>query len=153
MSDVFISYSTQDERIADFVHKLLASEGLDAFLASVSIEPGSRWSPEILSNLKTSNWVFFLASEAACRSAFVQQELGGALLTEKKIIPVVWDMPPSKLPGWIAEFQALNLSGATLDQAKETIIRVAEKIKSDKLIGAAVVGAIFAALLYFAFKN
>lgn len=153
MPDVFISYSTQDERLAQFVLKHLTSEGLSVFLASVSLEPGVRWAPEILSNLKTSSWVFFLASQAACSSAFVQQELGGALLTDKKIIPIVWDMQPSNLPGWIKQFQALNLAGATLDQAKEAISKIAEKIKSDKVVGAVAVGAVFAALLYFAFKK
>lgn len=153
MPDVFISYSGEDERLARFVDKHLTSEGLSVFLASVSLEPGARWTQVILTNLKTSNWVFFLASEAACKSPFVQQELGGALLTDKKIVPIVWDMPPSRLPGWIKQFQALDLAGTTLEHAKAAISKIAEKIKSDKLVGAIAVGALFAALLYFTFKK
>lgn len=152
MPDVFISYSTKDEPIAQFVHKHLMSEGVSVFLASVSLEPAARWSPEILSNLKASNWVFFLASAAACESPFVQQELGGALLTNKKIVPVVWDLPLSKLPGWIKEFQAINLAGATLEQAQQAISKIAEKIKSDKVVGVVVVGLLVAAL-FVAFKK
>ncbi|MEW8535382.1 MAG: toll/interleukin-1 receptor domain-containing protein [Candidatus Thiodiazotropha endolucinida] len=148
MSDVFISYSTKDEKIAQFMHKHLIAENVKTFLASVSIEPGKEWSSEILNNLKTSSWVFFLASKSACESPFVQQELGGALLTDKKIVPIVWDMPPSNLPGWISKYQALNLSGITIDQAKERISQIASKIKSDKFVGGLVVVAMIGGLIW-----
>lgn len=152
MLDVFISYSTKDENIAQFMHKHLMAEGIRTFLASVSIQPGTQWSPEILDNLRASNWVFFLASRNACQSPYVQQELGGALLTNKKIVPIVWDMPPSELPGWIKDFQALNLSGVTIDQAREKVSGIAEKIKSDKFVGGLAVATLIGALVY-AFSN
>jgi len=130
------------------MHKHLSAEGVNTFLASVSIQSGKEWSPEILNNLKTSNWVFFLASQIACKSPFVQQELGGALLTDKKIVPIVWDMPPSQLPGWISKYQALNLSGVTIDQAKERVSNIAAKIKSDKAVGGLVVAAMIGGIIW-----
>lgn len=148
MPDVFISYSKQDEHIAQFMYKHLSIEGVSTFLASVSIRPGTEWSPEILNNLKYSNWIFFLASKSACLSPFVQQELGGALLTDKKIVPIVWDMDPAELPGWISRYQALNLSGATIDEAKERVGEIAEKIKSDKLVGGLAVAALIGGLIW-----
>lgn len=42
MTDVFISYSTADERIARFVHDHMSAEDLSVFLASVSLKPGDR---------------------------------------------------------------------------------------------------------------
>lgn len=148
MPDVFISYSSKDEKLAQFMHRHLATEGIDTFLASVSIAPGKEWNSEILTNLKSSNWVFFLASKHACTSPFVQQELGGALLTDKKIVPIVWDMSPTELPGWISKYQALNLAGTTIDQAKERISEIASKIKSDKLIGNLVVAALIGGIIW-----
>lgn len=148
MSDVFISYSTKDEEIAQFMYRHLFSENIKPFLASVSLEPGARWNTEILNNLKSSNWVFFLASQYACKSPFVQQELGGAILTEKKIIPIVWDMSPENLPGWIKHYHALNLAGATIDQARESISKIADKIKSDKLIGGLAIAALIGGLIW-----
>lgn len=147
MPDVFISYSTADDNIAQFMHRHLITEGVKTFLASTSVQPGEKWSPVILQNLKSSSWVFFLASKSSCNSAFVQQELGGALLTNKKIVPIVWDMPPSKLPGWVCRYQALNLSGLPINKAQEKISEIADRIKSDKFVGrlaiATLIGGLF----------
>ena len=41
MPDVFISYSSHDEEFAQFLHRHLAAEGLDVFLASVSLAPAA----------------------------------------------------------------------------------------------------------------
>jgi len=69
------------------------------FIASVSLKPGDDWGKEIRRNLLKSRCVIFLASMRACESSFVQQELGMALGASKKVIPIVWDIAPSDLPG------------------------------------------------------
>src|SRR5258708_26993541 len=107
MPDVFISHSSVDGEFANFLHRHLTGEGLTVFLASVSLAPGQRWPQEILNALNASNWVLFLASRTACASPWVQQELGAALMSQKKLVPIVWDMPPSQLPGWVGHIQAL----------------------------------------------
>ena len=88
MADIFVSYSFKDREIADFLCKHLTEEGLDVFRAPLSISPGERWDEKILKKLKASPWVLFLASKAACVSAIVQQEVGVALGTEKKLCPL-----------------------------------------------------------------
>lgn len=110
MADVFISYSSSDEGFARFLHRHLTGEGLTVFLASVSLAPGQRWPQEILNALGSSTWVLFLASRAACASPWVQQELGAAVVTQKKLVPIVWDMPPSQLPGLRTGSDLRNLS-------------------------------------------
>lgn len=152
MPDVFISFSSADEKLARFLHEHLVKEGVDAFLANVSVKPGEKWSPTILNALKASSWVLFLASRAACASPWVQQELGGALLMNKKVVPVVWDMAPKELPGWIQQFQALNLAGATLEEGRAHMTEIAKRIKSDKAQGLLAVGLIVAALFAFGSK-
>ena len=91
MPDVFISYATGDHSIAEFVKSHFEHEGLATFMAGVSWKPGQNWTKEIFRNLWESSCVLFLASEDACASPYVQQELGAALATEKKLVPVVWD--------------------------------------------------------------
>lgn len=59
MPDVFISYSVQDEKLARFVKDHLIQQKLEVFLASISIEPGHKWTPQIFQALKDSEWVFF----------------------------------------------------------------------------------------------
>ena len=149
MPDIFISFSSADEKLARFVHAHLKKEEIDAFLANVSVAPGERWSPTILNALKSSSWVLFLASRAACASSWVQQELGGALLLNKKVVPVIWDMPPKELPGWIQQFQALNLAGATREDVEAHMTEIAKRIKTSKAQGLVVIGLVLAALLAY----
>lgn len=147
MPDCFISYSSSDEELAGFVDAHLRTQGLDVFLASVSLQPGQRWSEVIWANLKASKWVVFLASRAACQSPYAQQKLGAALLSEKYIIPIVWDMPPSELPGWLKERQALDLRNGSWDDLAAAVRDVAGQIMSDKQKGALLAGAIVFGLI------
>jgi len=149
MPDVFISYSSKDEDLAKFVKKHLTNEGLSVFLASTSLKPGDHWSKKIMENLRLSNWVILLASRAACQSQFVQQELGGAIYGNKKIIPVVWDMSLSELPGWTRDYQAINLEGTTMESLSQKMADIAKDIKAEKNKGLLILGAIFLALLVF----
>lgn len=143
MPDCFISYSSNDERFAKAVHGDLTAHGLSVFMAKISIKPGDRWGPKTLNALAQSTWVIFLASKAACTSPYVQQEIGGALLAQKRLIPVVWELEPSELPGWINQIQALDIRNQTRSQIQGRIIELAQQMKATKdtgvLIGAALV--------------
>ena len=150
MPDCFISYSSEDERLANFVQQQLRDQHVTVFMASVSLRPGQNWSQEIWANLRTSPWVIFLASRAACFSPYVQQELGAALAAEKKIIPVVWDMTPAELPGWINQTHALDLRHFSMDDLRQVIGQIAQEIRTDKEKGLLAIGAIFLGILWFA---
>lgn len=148
MPDAFISYSVSDENFAQFLHRHLTSEGLHTYLASVSLRPGEKWQDAILAALKSSSWVLFLGSKKACESAYVQQELGFALASEKKIIPIVWDQDPAALPGWMKRLQAINLAGASPEQVGQTVSSIAGRIKADKIQGQIIAGLLIAGFLY-----
>jgi hypothetical protein len=132
MADVFISYSAQDQEIARFIERHLVAEGLTVFLATVSLKAGDHWPTEIMRNLRGSTQVILLASRAACQSPFVQQELGGALYAGKRIVPLVWDMPPSDLPGWAAQYQAIDLRGSLPDVVAAKVEGMARNMRADK---------------------
>ena len=153
MVDVFISYSFKDAEIAKFLFKHLKNEGLNVFKAPISINPGERWDEEILKNLKNSSWILFLASKEACVSPIVQQEIGVALGTEKNIVPVVWDMDPSELPGWVKNIQALDLRNMSLSEASDQVLKISEQIKADKFKGYLIVGLLIAAVLFVVSKR
>ena len=154
MPDIFISFSHHDEQLATFLYHHLMQEKLNVFLAPISIKPGERWGQEILNNLKNSSWIIFLASKNACVSPYVQQELGAALITNKKIVPIVWDMDPSELPGWINQFQAMDLRFVkTIDEVREKISSIAQEVKADKQKGELLVGLLIAGLIFLALKE
>lgn len=149
MADVFISHAQVDLPLAEYLHRHLTQEGLSVYLASVSMLPGEQWKQSILDNLLSSTWIICLASRAACESHWVMQEMGVAIGTSKKLVPFVWDIPPTELPGWMQQYQAVNLSGASQEDAKRAIVRVADTIKSEKQKGFAILGLIIAGLIIF----
>lgn len=149
MTDVFISHAQADLPLAEYLHRHLTQEGLSVYLASVSMAPGERWKQSILDNLRSSTWIICLASRAACESHWVMQEMGVAIGANKKLVPFVWDIPPDALPGWMQQYQAVNLSGASQGDAKAAIVRVADAIKSEKQKGLAILGLLIAGLIAF----
>ncbi|MHB1269140.1 MAG: toll/interleukin-1 receptor domain-containing protein [Acidithiobacillus ferriphilus] len=148
MPDVFISYSVKDENLAQFVRDHLLKHELDVFLASVSLNTGEHWTPQIVEALRNSEWIFLLASKNALESANVQHEVGGAVFGKKKLVPIMWDVEPNDLPRWIADYQGLILSGATMENINLQVTQLAAKVKANKVKGQLVAGAIFAGLLY-----
>ena len=118
--------------MANAVATDLAGHGLSVFLAERSVEPGQHWSAEILDALRASDWVVFLAGKAARESAYVLQEVGGAIYGKKGLIPIVWDCPPSQLPGWAKEYQAINMSAMARQQKQETVFALARQLVAAK---------------------
>ena len=111
MPDVFISCASIDVKIADSLKNRLVANGLSVFLYSDCLTPGKNWSQEIRTGLTQSNVVIVLASQAGANSDFVKQEAGGAIFQNKRVIPIVWDMAPENLPGFLKEYHALDLRG------------------------------------------
>lgn len=104
-------------------------------MASVSLSPGERWSPSVLQNLRDSEWVLVLVSQAACRSSFVQQEIGAAIAGRKKVIPVVWDIDPSQLPGWLSEHHVLDLRAKSFEAIQIEAKKIAGRVKAGRASG------------------
>ncbi|MCY4612243.1 MAG: toll/interleukin-1 receptor domain-containing protein [Nitrospira sp.] len=147
MPDCFISYSSTDQEFAKSVYSELEKHTITAFMASVSLQPGQDWSKEIMENLRNSKWVILLASRAACSSEFVNQEIGATLHNAKNLIPIVWDMAPSELPGWANGVQAIDMSGKqTVGELQREIASIAQRIKQDKSQGLLIIGVVFLAL-------
>ena len=100
-----------------------------------------------------SPWVLFLASKDACASAVIQQEIGIALGTQKNLVPIVWNMDPSQLPGFVSNIQALDLRNATLTDAQEQIVKIANRIKANKSNGILIAALFLGALLFVTCKK
>ncbi|WP_345969175.1 toll/interleukin-1 receptor domain-containing protein [Sulfurimonas sp. HSL1-6] len=152
MSSAFISYSVKDEQLARSLYSATTMAGIETFLASISIEAGSHWTTSIFKNLEQADWVFFLASKNSISSAAVQQELGASLVQKKTIIPLLIDISPEELPGWVGNHQAIDLKSSP-KQLHEAISKIAEKIKVDKFWAGLIVGAIVIGLLMLITKK
>ena len=122
-------------------------------MASVSLLPGQDWSAQIKENLKVSPWLILLASREGCKSAYVLQETGMVMITDKRLIPIVWDMSPSELPGWIDRHHALNLKDANVFQIQAQMAQIAKTIHEDKTKGLLIVGAAIFGLIWLGNKS
>lgn len=148
MPDIFISHSTEDAVFAERAHRFMEDQGVSVFRAPFSIAPGQNWTAEIKQNLKSAGMVLFLASRTACNSPFVQQELGGAFFGDKRIVPVVWEIAPEQLPGWISQSQAIDIRNKTVEEIGAAFSAIAQKIKIDKRNFWIAAGALVAAYLF-----
>lgn len=151
MSTAFISYSTKDEELAKKLYSLTSMAGIETFLAGISIEPGSNWTDVIFEKLDKADWVFFLATKSACESQAVQQEIGASLIQKKTIIPLLIDIAPEDLPGWVGDHQAINLKESP-ELLHSAIEKIAEKIKIDKFWAGVIVGILLVALVFLVAK-
>ena len=145
MAKVFISYSTQDENVAQQLYTALSQVGAEPFLASVSIKPGTNWTNEIFDNLNSSQWVFFIATKSSCSSAAVQQELGVSLSQNKKIIPILIDISPEELPGWVGKHQAID-ARKDAGHLRATIDAIGQRVKDDQFLSGVMLGGLAVAL-------
>lgn len=153
MADVFISYSTADEEFARLVYKTLGEHDLSAFLASVSLKPGDVWGDKIRSELQDSPIVLCLMSKAACASPYVNQEFGMAANEYKTIIPLVWDIDPAELPGWLRKYQAFDLRKSSVAEYAGKLSELASSIRSKRSRQQIVAVVALAALAFILIYN
>lgn len=146
MPACFISYASCDQKLANYIHHQLGLQGINVFMASISLQPGDHWSASIRKNLAASKWVIFLASRQACASPWVQQEIGMAVGGAKRLISIVWEFPPNELPGWAAESQAIDLRGKTVAELHDRIGAIAASIKQSQQEGLVILGAVLLGL-------
>ena len=146
MADVFISHASSELELASFLRRHLETEGLSVYVAELDVQPGQKWMPTIVQMLKSSQWILCLASKRACASPWVMQEMGIAIGTNKKLIPIVWDMSRSQLPAWMQQYQAVDL-GANHESSRDAISLIAETIRADKQKGWLILSLMAAGLM------
>jgi hypothetical protein len=150
MTDVFISYSSKDEKLAQEIYKLLSEQQIDVFLAGISLEAGEEWLKKIRKNLKRAKWLIFLATKNACESTAVKHELGAGWYANKNIVPVLWGVSPSEMPEWLQSWQAVDISNGDLTRLEPVITKIADKIQSNQVMGTVLFSALVAAFVALA---
>lgn len=89
---IFISYSTKDqEKTNPIVNNLQTIPGVDIFYADSSIVPGDLINQKIIRAIANSNIFIVFFSKNSMESAYVQQEIGAALATNKIPVPILLD--------------------------------------------------------------
>lgn len=86
---VFISHSTQDQRLVISLSKLLQYLEIQVFVAEWCLSPGARLDTKIKKQIKDADFVVVLLTRNGIRSTWVQQEIGITIDAGKPIIPIV----------------------------------------------------------------
>lgn len=85
--DVFVSYSSKDKPVADFIVASLEGAGIRCWYAPRDIRPGGDWAKEIVAAIKEASVFLLIFSANANRSQRVLDELNLAISREAVILP------------------------------------------------------------------
>jgi hypothetical protein len=107
--DIFISYSQEDYAHAASLANTFQKHGLTAFVAPLNIGGGDRWRNEIRSGIWESREFVVLLSKESLRSEWVLAECGAAWGFDKRITPILVDVPTTLLPAWLEEYHSVKL--------------------------------------------
>lgn len=88
-NEVFISYSRRDLVFAKVLVQGLKDNGVDPWFDQEDIPPASLWENDIKEGIDKCQNFGFLISEFSCKSIYCLAELNQALLSNKRIIPIV----------------------------------------------------------------
>ncbi len=86
--EIFISYSSKDEKLAGKIRDIIKKDSIEVFLAHRDIPLSEEWRNEILKKLETCSHLIAVCTENYQCSAWGNQEVGIALENKKKIIPI-----------------------------------------------------------------
>ena len=85
---IFISYSTGDQAVADAICKALESSGVKCWIAPRDIEAASGWGGSIVAGIRASQAVLVVFSEKSNASPQVVREMEVAVSQRLPLIPV-----------------------------------------------------------------
>lgn len=95
--DVFISYASDDKRIADSVCASLEAAEIRCWIAPRDITPGTDWSAAIVDAIESSRVCILVFSAHANESAQIEREVERAVNHGNAVIPFrIEDIQPSK---------------------------------------------------------
>jgi hypothetical protein len=105
MSDrVFISYASEDEKLARRVERVLSDIGVETFLDRNDIDWGDEFTKRIDDALKWCSALVVIITPASLKSQWVPYEIGIAKSQGKRILPFVAH-PSIELPEYIRRYQ------------------------------------------------
>ncbi len=123
---IFISHLSKDKDIANKIKKELSNYNATSFVAHEDIHPTSEWEKEIKKALSTMDIFISVHTLGFSKSVWCQQEVGYAIGSGKKVIPVKFNENP---PGFLSSIQALPRGKKTAKELIEIILLI---LKDDK---------------------
>src|SRR5690348_2020145 len=103
MADVFISYSRTDKDFVRRLHDGLAKHNRDTWVDWEDIPLTAEWLKEIHAGIDAAENFVFVISPESVASAVCREELGHALASNKRLIPIFYRaVPDAEVPEALA---------------------------------------------------
>ena len=131
----FISYSRTNKEFALKLAKELRSSGFDIWFDQLDIPTGSRWDDEVEHALESSEIFMVILTPASSTSDNVKDEIGYAIDTGKRILPVL--LQNANVPLRLRRFQYVDFTNKSFDDgvesAKELLTNLIEESTIPKM--------------------
>ncbi|NER24799.1 MAG: TIR domain-containing protein [Symploca sp. SIO1C2] len=116
MTQVFLSYATQDRAIMEKIRNSLRRESITVWTNLTDIQTGEDFGEAINRGIEQADNLVYLLSPESINSTYCQQELDLAVSLNKRIIPVlVKETEPNTIPEVLRQLQYIDLT----DNVKE----------------------------------
>ena len=114
----FLSYSRTNKDFAVKLAKELKSEGFHIWVDQLDIPPGARWDAEVEKALEESEIFMVIITPASAKSENVLDEIGYAIDSGKRILPVL--LETATLPLRLRRFQYVDFTSKSFDEGVES---------------------------------
>ena len=125
----FISYETADVGYANRISRLLKEYNIEAFVAYKDAKEGEEFQEEILTALGEMDFFISIHTEQFSKSVWCQQEVGIAIASRVKIIPIKLRTPPD---GFIGKIHAIARNTDKIESVVEKILNILEESPKTK---------------------
>ena len=130
--DLFISHSSKNKDIADYLVKRIEERGYKCFIAPRDINPSAEYASEIIVGISNSIAVLLIFSHDSDKSAYVVREINSAVSRNKPIIPFrIEDILPSEsMEFYLGAIHWLNAFPQILDSHLDEVIKRLQALKN-----------------------
>jgi hypothetical protein len=135
MVDVFISYSSKDQKIADAVVNYFESSKVKCWIAYRDADAGTLYSASIMKAIKNSSIFVLVFSENSNKSHHVLKEIDAACRYEKIIIPFKIDacQPDDAVEYYLSATHWLDAISAPMDNHLNDLVKTVNRYLEKKV--------------------
>lgn len=132
-ADVFISYSTENAKVAESVRNWLESAGVVCWMAPRDIRPGQVYAEAIIDAIQTCRVILLILSDASNKSQYVRNEIERAVTRNIPVIPFrIENISLSKsLQFFLSTSQWLDAYTPPIEQHADALVTAVRRLLSD----------------------
>ena len=124
--DVFISYASEDEALAQEIVMMLREHDLDVFHAASSIRAGDIWQESIRKALLGAKVVVLLLTPHSKEADWVMAEIGACWVLAKTLVPALNYVRLESMPQFVSRSQGAQIE--TLQQRRDIVDRIIQLV-------------------------